>query len=308
MLRFDDLDRAVMTTYFDFVWLDELRLATNEPHHAAVGGGLREAFELAIEKTTPLRNGEVHGLADGRVADVEPTDGSVATVREARCGVVIGEVPHRLGGEGTVVNACSSNAIALDQHDAFAEIMGTHRCGITSRACSEDTQIGDRRGRHAAQDIRVLICLPAMENASFILSRVLPQAAIDDTIIDAIVLSACADGMSKEELEALAKMARELPSLAGEPDEAVTDRIRQSFERVERDGLEGRLKQLDVALMDETTRRTIFMAAAVIQYADGQVTTEENEFMLDLADVLGLEEHAVREVREEIERNLPATK
>ncbi len=70
-----------------------------------------------------------------------------------------------------------------------------------------------------------------MENAADLISRVLPASAIDDVVIDAIVLSACADGMSKEELEALEKMVRELPSLAGQDHKAVTDRIHASFER-----------------------------------------------------------------------------
>lgn len=145
-----------------------------------------------------------------------------------------------------------------------------------------------------------------MENAAGIISRVMPASAIDDTVLDALVLSACADGMSKTELKALEQMARELPSLEGKDHAAVTDRIRLAFERVERDGLEGRLKALADAAMDDETRRRIFCAAAIIQYADGQVTNEENEFLLDLADVLGLDEHAVREIVADIERHLEA--
>lgn len=143
-----------------------------------------------------------------------------------------------------------------------------------------------------------------MENAADLISRVLPASAIDDVVIDAIVLSACADGMSKEELEALEKMVRELPSLAGQDHKAVTDRIHASFERIEQDGLEGRLKKLADESMDEDTRRRIFCAAAIIQYADGHVTNEENEFLLDLADVLGLDETRVREIIAEIEKSL----
>jgi tellurite resistance protein len=145
-----------------------------------------------------------------------------------------------------------------------------------------------------------------MENAAGILSRVLPASAIDDAVLDAIVLSACADGMSKSELDALASMAKELPSLAGQDEAAVSGRIRESFERVERDGLEGRLKALAETPMDDETRRRIFCAAAIIQYADGHVTNEENEFLLDLADVLGLDEPTVRDVVADIERGLEA--
>ena len=146
-----------------------------------------------------------------------------------------------------------------------------------------------------------------MENAAGILSRVLPAAVIDDTVLDAIVLSACADGMDKTELDALTRMARELPSLAGKDEATVAERVQESFARVERDGLEGRLKALAETPMDDATRHRIFCAAAVIQYADGHVTNEENEFLLDLADVLGLDETAVREIVLEIERSLASS-
>ena len=80
-----------------------------------------------------------------------------------------------------------------------------------------------------------------MEQAADLITRLLhlsPEQAMDDAVIDAIVLSACADGMSNAELEALTRMAKELPSLQGKDEAAVSDRIRESFERVERDGLD----------------------------------------------------------------------
>jgi tellurite resistance protein len=143
-----------------------------------------------------------------------------------------------------------------------------------------------------------------MDQTADLIARVLPSHAIDDAVIDAIVLSACADGMTKEELETLAKMVRDLPTLSGKDDGAVTERIRESFERVQRDGLDGRLRALSDTAMDGETRRRIFCAATIIQYADGRVTNEENEFLLDLADVLGLSETMVREIVSEIETTL----
>jgi tellurite resistance protein len=133
---------------------------------------------------------------------------------------------------------------------------------------------------------------------------VLTPEAVDDILIDAVVLSACADGMSKIELEAIAHMAKELPSLAGRDHATVTDRIRQSFERLERDGFDGRLKSFAEAPLSDETRRRVFCAAAVIQRADGHVTNEENAFLLDLADVLGLDEPRVRQLVTEIERRV----
>jgi hypothetical protein len=41
-----------------------------------------------------------------------------------------------------------------------------------------------------------------------------------------------------------------------------------------------------------------------VQYADGQVTNAENEFLLDLADVLGLDDAKVNEIIADIEIEL----
>jgi|GEM_PF-2831619 len=128
----------------------------------------------------------------------------------------------------------------------------------------------------------------------------------EDAVLDAIALSACADGVTNDELVVLLRMARELPSLKGRPPAEVDERVRASFERLAADGLEARLKQLGNTSFDDGTRRRMFAAAAVVQYADGHVTNEENEFLLDLADVLGLDETRVRDVVEEIERELGA--
>lgn len=132
------------------------------------------------------------------------------------------------------------------------------------------------------------------------------SGAIDDAVLDAIALSACADGVTNDELVVILRMARELPSLKGRPPAEIDARVRASFDRLTEDGLEGRLERLGKATFDEATRRKIFCAAAVVQYADGQVTNEENEFLLDLADVLGLDEARVRDIVEEIERELGA--
>ncbi|MBS2013100.1 MAG: TerB family tellurite resistance protein [Deltaproteobacteria bacterium] len=127
---------------------------------------------------------------------------------------------------------------------------------------------------------------------------------VDDAILDAITLSACADGVNRAELAALLRMARQLPTLEGRPHPEIDARVHAAFARVEADGLEGRLAGLAKASFDDDARRRIFCAAAVVQYADGLVTNEENEFLLDLADVLGLDDMRVQEILAEIEAEL----
>ena len=121
-----------------------------------------------------------------------------------------------------------------------------------------------------------------MADAADLLAKVLPDTPIDDAILDAIALSACADGVTKDELAAILRIARELPTMKDLAPAEVDARVRAAFDRVERDGLDARLAAIGKAAMNDETRRRMFMAAAVVQYADGQVTSSENEFLLDL--------------------------
>ena len=143
-----------------------------------------------------------------------------------------------------------------------------------------------------------------MTVAADLLSKVLEGAPIDDAVLDAIALSACADGVTNVELVAILRIARELPSLRDREPAEIDARVHAAFDRLTADGLEGRLKALGDAALDEQTRRRMFAAAAVVQYADGQVTNAENEFLLDLADVLGLDDAKVNGIIAEIETEL----
>jgi tellurite resistance protein len=136
------------------------------------------------------------------------------------------------------------------------------------------------------------------------LAKVLPETEHDDAILDVIALSACADGVSKDELGALTQMARQLPSCRDLTEAELDARVRASFDRLEERGLEARLREIGERPMDDEARRRMFTAAAIIQYADGHLTNEENEFLLDLADTLGLNETKVREIVDEIEKEL----
>jgi len=143
-----------------------------------------------------------------------------------------------------------------------------------------------------------------MQDAADLLTKILPDTPIDDAILDAIALSACADGVTKDELAAILRIARELPTLKDLPPAEIDARVHAAFDRLSADGLEARLAALGKTQMDEETRRKMFCAAAVIQYADGEVTSSENEFLLDLADTLGLDDTRVATIISDIEREL----
>lgn len=143
-----------------------------------------------------------------------------------------------------------------------------------------------------------------MSETADLVTKVIGDLPVDDAVLDAIALSACADGVSNVELVAIIRLARELPSLSNRPAEEIDARIHAAFDRLTAEGLEARVQALGKMAMDEAAKRRVFAAAAVIQYADGLVTNEENEFLLDLADSLGLDDAKVAEVIAEIEREL----
>src|SRR5579859_3563783 len=110
--------------------------------------------------------------------------------------------------------------------------------------------------------------------AAGLLAKMLPDAAVDDAVLDAIALSACADGIVKEEMDAIRRMARELPSSKSLDDAALEERIHASFARIHDDGLDARLEAIAKTALDDATRERMFTAAAIVQYADGHVTNE----------------------------------
>ena len=140
-----------------------------------------------------------------------------------------------------------------------------------------------------------------MENAADLLARALPSAGLDEAVLDAIVLSSCADGLAKGELTTVTQLAAALPSLRDSGNDVVDERVRAAFERIEATGLEEALGALGDKVKGNDAKRQVFTAAVIVQLADGHLTNEENAFLLDLADVLGLDETNVRRIRSEIE-------
>ena len=143
-----------------------------------------------------------------------------------------------------------------------------------------------------------------MPDTADLIVKVLGPSVVDDAVLDAIALSACADGVTNLELVAILRIARELPSMRARPPAEIDARVHAAFDRLSAEGLEARLQSIGRMDLDADTRRQMFAAAAVVQYADGLVTNSENEFLLDLADVLGLDEAKVSAIIAEIERSL----
>lgn len=143
-----------------------------------------------------------------------------------------------------------------------------------------------------------------MENVSHALAKLLPAKELDDAVLDTIVIAACADGLTKDEIVAIGQMARELPSFERLAEAEVAARLEASYERIHRDGLKGRLDTIARAPMNDAAKRQIYQAAAIMQYADGKVSPQENAFLEDLASALGLDASTVIELLDEVEAAL----
>lgn len=150
-----------------------------------------------------------------------------------------------------------------------------------------------------------------MENAVDLLARAPPSAGLDDAVLDAIVLSSCADGLAKGELDTVTQLAAALPSFARCAIRAETSWASASDRRSKgstRWASKTRSARLGEKVEGVDAKKQVFTAAVVVQIADGHLTNEENALLLDLADVLGLDETSVRKIRSEMESVLGAPK
>ncbi len=133
----------------------------------------------------------------------------------------------------------------------------------------------------------------------------LPSGGIDDeTILEVLALSACADGVNRDELDAIAALAKELPSFTALDAAAVKEKVEAAFGRLDEAGLEESLKAIAARATDAAAKRRVFYAAAIVQHADGRVSNQENELLLDLADALGLDDDTSRDIANEIAKAL----
>jgi tellurite resistance protein len=107
-----------------------------------------------------------------------------------------------------------------------------------------------------------------------------------------MVLSAMSDGdLADEEIVAIANLAREIPQFARMGDEQLETLLTSSLERIEK------LGDFDAALADiarraqganEEQRTLAFTFALAVQYADDEVSEEEDALLEHLREALAL--------------------
>ncbi len=126
--------------------------------------------------------------------------------------------------------------------------------------------------------------------------------ALFDATFEAMFIMLCADGVAgDEEKEVLRGAMRELT--AGVVRSAQIEQLAVgAAERIQKEGMEARLKAAAEALKGETlAAEAAFVLAAVMAFADEEVADEENEVLNDFADLLGLEDERANALLDELQ-------
>jgi hypothetical protein len=140
-LRLDHLDRAVEALHLERMRRDEAATPANERDDAAIRRGRRERGELPVEQRAALGDRRAHRLDHVRIRDLDPAGRVVPAIGTGSDRVVVREMPHRLRRERPCMDAGATDLPALDDHDAFAEIVRAHGRRISTRTRTDDAQV-----------------------------------------------------------------------------------------------------------------------------------------------------------------------
>ncbi|MBW2453713.1 MAG: TerB family tellurite resistance protein [Deltaproteobacteria bacterium] len=131
-----------------------------------------------------------------------------------------------------------------------------------------------------------------------------PEAmALFDATFEGMFLMLASDGVvNKEELEVLRGAVRELT--AGVMRTAQIEELAgDCAERLQKEGEQACLERIAAVLKkDETATEAAFVLAAVVAFADEEVTDEEDETLNQLADLLELSGERANELLDQLER------
>lgn len=127
----------------------------------------------------------------------------------------------------------------------------------------------------------------------------------DQALVNAMCLSIAADGeVSSEELEQALGMAMDLPGLKGKPQPEVEKYVERAFHLLKADGMDTSMLNVAKTLTASDEREHAFSLAAAVQYIDGQISDQENDFLAAFRDVLEIDPDRADALIAEIERHL----
>jgi tellurite resistance protein len=126
--------------------------------------------------------------------------------------------------------------------------------------------------------------------------------ALFDATFEAMFIMLCADGETgDEEKEVLRGAMRELTAGVVRS-EQIEKMAVETAERLQKDGIDTRLKAISEVLKKNTVgAEAAFVLAAVMAFADEDVADEENDMLNDFADHLGLSGERANELLDALE-------
>ncbi len=126
----------------------------------------------------------------------------------------------------------------------------------------------------------------------------------EQALVNAMCLSIAADGeVTDEELEQALGLAIDLPGLAGKSQDDALAYVARAFDQLKTDGMDTCM--LNVAkMLDAGERVHAFRLAAAVQYIDGQITSQENEFLAAFRDVLEIDPDEADEIIADLGKDL----
>ena len=127
----------------------------------------------------------------------------------------------------------------------------------------------------------------------------------DQALVNAMCLSVAADGeVTNEELEQALGMAMDLPGLKGKPQGEVEKYVERAFQQLKADGMERCMVNVAKTLATPEEREHAFTLAAAVQYIDGGISEQENEFLAAFRDYLDIDPDRADAILADIEKHL----
>jgi tellurite resistance protein len=126
----------------------------------------------------------------------------------------------------------------------------------------------------------------------------------EQALVNAMCLSIASDGeVTDEELEQALGMAMDLPGLAGKQQDEVEGYVARAFDQLKSEGMDTCMKNV-ARMLEGDERMHAFTLAAAVQYIDGKITDQENDFLAAFRDMLEIEPDRADAIIADIEKDL----
>ena len=121
----------------------------------------------------------------------------------------------------------------------------------------------------------------------------------------AICLAATADGnLSEVEKKSLVENVMSMPGAKGKPKAKIEKRLKRCLKNIKKNGFDEVMAQVVDALTNDEDRLKAFAMAASVQFSDGELSPEEDDFIFQFGTQLGLSSQDTQSVLADLQGNL----